>query len=365
MVPKSIVLTALIAGCGASHARSLDATPGDAPAVVDAPPDAPPGPCTPPALTLHVATLSGCDTPGLTDGPRGLARFSNPVNVALAPDGTVYVADFDSSRLRAIDLAGTTRTILSRPDVKRPFGLALASDGTLYVETDDDDAGNHSLTTGTIWHVDPATGDAHLIARDLGRPRGLALLSDGRLAMADYAHDVVSVLDPATGTVTPLAGQLDSPGHVNANGAAAQFSQPYDLVVVGTDLVVTDLGNNVLRRVTATGDVTDFAGTGAAGRHDDTYAAATFDQPKGAAIDGSGAIYITEAGNHDVRVLAGTTVTTLAGSGQAGWLDTDDATMAQFYGVEGLDVSSDGQRTVIADGNNGDGMLFHRVREVH
>lgn len=362
MVVRHLALAAVLAGCGSAHPQAGDARPADA---AGGQVDAPAGPCMLPALALHVATLAGCDTPGVDDGPRGVARFANPVNVALAASGVAYVADFDSSRLRAVDPDGTTRTILARSDLARPFGLALAADGTLYLETDDDDGGNHSPTTGTIWKVDPATGDAHVIARDIGRPRGLAVLPDGRLAMADYDHDVISVLDPATGTVTPIAGQLDTPGHVNASGTAARFSQPYDLVALGSDLIVTDLGNQVLRRVTLTGEVTDFAGTGAPGRHDDAYAAATFDQPKGASIDASGAIYITEAGNHDVRVLANGTVTTLAGSGEPGWVDGDDAATAQFYGVEGLDVSADGQRVVIADGNNGDGMPYHHVREIH
>ncbi|HUJ62535.1 MAG TPA: hypothetical protein VLX92_28735 [Kofleriaceae bacterium] len=327
--------------------------------------DGPAGPCQMPAIDLHVATLSGCADAGTADGPRGTARFSDPVNVALAHSGLAYIADFDSNLIRRIDTDGTTTTLISRPDFSRPFGLTLSVDGYLYVETDDDDMHMHSSETGTIWKVDPAGGSATVIVRDIGRPRGLAFIPDGRLAIADHMHDVVELLDVTTGTLTVLAGMRDVAGHVNATGTAAEFAEPYDVVPYNGDLVVTDLDNNVLRRVTLTGVVTDFAGTGASGHDDEVYASATFAQPKGAAVDATGAIYVTEALNHDVRKLTGGSVTTLAGSTLPGWLDTDTPAQAMFYGVEGLDVSSDGARVVIADGDVGDGMPYNRVREVH
>jgi DNA-binding beta-propeller fold protein YncE len=349
-------------GPGGSADAAIDA-PADA--RPDAPPDAPAGPCALPALTLHAATLAGCSMSGTDNGTRDLSRFANPVNVAVAATGIVYVADFDSSRIRAIDEAGTTTTLVSRNDLKRPFGMVVAPNGTLYVETDDDDLGHHSTSTGTIWAVDTATGNATVIVRDIGRPRGLAVLSDGRLALADHVHHVVELLDPGTGTVSLLAGTLDTPGHINANGASAEFAEPYDVVVLGSDLIVSDFAGHWLRRVTLAGDVTDFAGTGTAGHTDDVLAAAAFSQPKGLAVDGAGTIYVTELGNHDVRAIASGAVTTLAGSLTAGWHDDDDRSLAQFYGIEGIDVTADGSRVIVADGNVGDGTAYNHVRVIH
>src|SRR5438034_6500146 len=40
-----------------------------------------------------VSTLAGDAEPGFVDGPATTARFDNPVNVAVGPDGLVYVAD--------------------------------------------------------------------------------------------------------------------------------------------------------------------------------------------------------------------------------------------------------------------------------
>ena len=45
-------------------------------------------------LTNGVSTLAGCEVAGAVDGSRTVARFRNPVNVAVGPDGRIYVADF-------------------------------------------------------------------------------------------------------------------------------------------------------------------------------------------------------------------------------------------------------------------------------
>jgi sugar lactone lactonase YvrE len=343
----------------------MDSAVGDAPPDLPSAIDAAPA-CALPAVTTKVATLSGCSQAGTADGVRGVATFSNPVNVVLGRTGIAYIADFDSSRLRKVELDGSVTTIVHQATFSRPFGLALSTEGYLFVETDDDDMGHHDMTTGTVWRVDPSNGNTVVIARDIGRPRGLAILPNGQIAAADYMHHIVSIIDPNTGVVTLLAGQMDNPGHTNATGVAAQFAQPWDVAVLANgDLAVSDFDNQVIRRVTLGGVVTDLAGTpGTMGSMDGTVASATFSQPKGLAIDGSGALYVTENGNHDVRRIANGGVGRIAGSLVAGYLDSDTPTSAQFYGVEGLDVSFDGTRIVVADGNVGDGMAFNHVRVV-
>jgi DNA-binding beta-propeller fold protein YncE len=336
-----------VGGCAFDTPVVHDA-PADA--AIDGTPDAPPSPCDLPSLTMKVATLAGCAENGIADGARGTARFDNPVNLVLSPSGIAYVADFDSKRLRKVEASGRTTTLVELP---HPFGMAIAPDGYLIVETDDDDMGNHSYATGTIWRVNPATGAATVLARDIGRPRGIAVLPDGRIALTDQVHHVVELLDPTSGTVTVLAGMLDAPGHVNATGAAARFAQPWDVVYANGDLIVSEVDNGDLRRVTLTGAVTDVMPPG------------SLDQPQGIAIDASGALYITEWGtHHDVVERKGTSVTLLAGS-TVGYADAEDPRAAQFYGVEGIDVTRDGSRIVVADGNHGDGMPFNHIRVIH
>ena len=324
-----------------------------------------PVPCTHASPDLAVATLAGCAEQGDADGDRITARFSNPTNVAIAPDGTVYVTDFDNGRLRAIKADGTTHTVVFGQTFTHPFGIVFGADGMLYVETDDNDRGGHSIDTGTIWRVDPTkvNGNAAVVARDLGRPRGMVALADGRLALADHMHHVISILDPDTGVSVPLAGTPNVPGYLNATGAAALFAQPYDMVQLPDgDLLISELDNHRLRRVTLAGVVSDFAGTGTAGNLDGPLAVASFDGPQGLALADDGAIYVTDIRRHYIRRIKDGMVKTVAGDGTAGFMDSDEPRGARFYGLEGIDV--DATRLVVADGNIGDGNTFHRVRVI-
>lgn len=345
---RSCWLLALLASCGYTAPKVPDAAvvTGDAP---DAAIDAPLGPCDLPPLTLKVATLAGCSQAGTADGPRGQARFDNPVNVVLSESGIAYVAGFDSGRIRRVDATGTTTTVAT---LAKPFGLAFDSAGFLLVETDDDDQGNHTLDSGTIWRVNPATGAATVIIRDIGRPRGLAVLPDGRVATADYVHHTVALLDPVAATVTPLAGKRDVAGHANGSGAAATFDQPWDLAYVDGALYVTEVINGDVRKVLLDGTVTDLVAPG------------SLDQPQGIAADAAHTLYVTEWHGRAVKKIVGTTITLIAG-GTEGYEDSDAAASAKFYAVEGLDVSPDGHRIVVADGNHGDGTAYNHVRVIN
>jgi len=347
-----IGLLASTAACGVGPPQSADAGVADA-----RPTDAVP-------FTNGVGTLAGAGEAGATDGDRDVARFSNPVNLLVGVDGTLYVADFDNGSVRAVDRAGTVSTLISQPGFVRPFGLAQSATGVLYVETDNDPAGAHTPTSGTVWRVD--AGTATVVAANLGRPRGLAVLADGRIATSDYAHHVIRLLDPDTGASTLLAGMLDVPGYVDAAGTAARFSQPYGIAERADGLlVVADHGNHRLRLVNvATGETTTLAGNGTPGFVDGALATAEFNKPQGIAIDSVGTLYISDADNYRVRRIQGTTVDTIAGNGQGGYLDDDDRLAAELYGLEGLSVSPDGAMVFVADGNRGEDVPYNRVRYI-
>jgi hypothetical protein len=58
-----------------------------------------------------VMTLAGNGEPGTADGTGATARFDNPTGLAIAGDGTVYVADRNNHLLRAVTPAGQVSTI--------------------------------------------------------------------------------------------------------------------------------------------------------------------------------------------------------------------------------------------------------------
>jgi len=341
----------MVAGCGGSHSSSdLDGNPP----VSDATP-----------FTKGVSTLAGGSVAGFVDGDRSVARFNNPVNVAYGQDARVYVADFDNSKIRAVDAVGNVTTIVAQTGFVRPFGLAFASDGTLFVSTDNDMNGAHSPMSGSVWRIDIRAGTATIVANAIGRPRGLAMLGDGRLALSDDLHDVVRLLDPRTGAVSDLAGAWDTMGDVDGVAAAARFSTPYGIALRSDgSLVVADQGNNRLRVVGLDGSVTTLAGSGA-GYGDGSLDRASFDHPQAVVVSTGGDIYVTDDNNFRVREVSGGSVTTVVGNGTGGYKDADDLLAAEVYGLEGLCLSADGTLLYIADGNRGDPLPYNRIRTVN
>ncbi len=313
-----------------------------------------------------VATLAGTGKPGDSDGARNVARFDDPTNVMVAPDGRVFIADYNNSAIRVATPEGTVATLTHQDGFSRPFGMVLSRDGkTLFVSTDRNDRLQQTPQTGTVWRIDMGNGKATVLARDLGRPRGLAVLPDGRLVLADNQHHTLRLMDPVTGAVFPLAGLLDAPGRADGRGDAARFDTPYDVVVDSQgDILVADFANHMIRKVTIDGVVSPWAGTGQVGWKDGKVGEATFQHPQGLAIDKAGDVYVTDADNYCIRRIdASGHVTTVAGNRMPGFKD-GARLQAELYGLEGIDVTADGSFIYVADGDRGEDQPYHRVRRV-
>lgn len=371
-----VLLPWLVLGCGDGGSTTPpDGAMPDGSPLIDAAIDAPDidaipadaAPCDIPPFTNGLSTLAGCSTPAVVDDTRAYARFSNPVNVAAAADGRIYVADFDNNRVRRSTITGTVSTLVAQPGFQRPFGMAFSSTGTFYVQTDDNATGQHSADTGTIWRVDVTTGTPTPLIQNIGRPRGMVVLSDGRLVLADINHHIVSIYDPAgSGAPVLVAGGRDLPAFMDdpTTGANVRFNRPYGLADLHDGRVaVADYQNDRIRAVNVTtGATSTLAGTGVAGSGNGAALSATFSGPQDLAIDGAGTIYITDTNNHVIRRLKNGMVDTLIGDGTAGYLDNDVLTVGQLYASEGIDFSAFDGKLYIADGNHGDGSPHHRVR---
>jgi sugar lactone lactonase YvrE len=333
-------------------------------------PDGGPDPVDAGMVTEGAVTLAGSGAAGSSDGAGAAASFSNPANVALGPDGTVYVADFDNNRIRLVTPAGEVTTLTAQAGFVRPFGMLIAADGTLYVQTDANDLGQVGNTTGTLWRVDLDTGDATVVLSNIGRPRGLAELDDGRLVLVDTRRHSVFLLDLDAVPLAPtlLAGSNDVAvsGFMDATGPAARFSRPQDGVIIDGEIYVTDSQNHRIRKVTLAGQVTTVAGNGTAGSRDGALAQATFNQPYGLARDSAGNLYVSELGGYRIRKvdLGAGTATTIAGTGTPGFHDAEEPLEAQFFGLEGIDVDSEDMYLYVADGSRGEEDPYHRIRRV-
>ncbi|WP_262378593.1 gluconolaconase [Luteimonas viscosa] len=157
--------------------------------------------------------------------------------------------------------------------------------------------------------IEPIAGDGHRGARDghvLGarfdEPWGLVRGPDGSLFVADGGEaNRIRRISP-DGRVTTFAGS--SEGFTDGIGAAAKFHTPSALAVdrLG-NLFVADTGNHAIRKVTPQGRVTTLAGTGIAGFRDGDGALAQFRAPMGVAVDAAGRVYVADTWNDRIRVI--------------------------------------------------------------
>jgi sugar lactone lactonase YvrE len=116
-------------------------------------------------------------------------------------------------------------------------------------------------------------------------------------------------------------------------------------------VIVADRLNHRIRKIAADGTVTTLAGTGKAGYADGSGNSARFDAPSGVAVDGEGNVIVADSGNNRIRKIAADgTVTTLAGTGTDGHKDgPGDA--SRFSQPHGVVVDSEGS-VIVADALN-------------
>jgi sugar lactone lactonase YvrE len=214
-------------------------------------------------------TVAGvADQPGFVDGPAGVARFAGVGAIAVVANADkAYLADTPNNAIRVVDAAGTVTTLAgggpsaegdddgvgAAATFSQPYGLAFDGDHTLYVSEFD---------TSHIRAVDVTTGAVSTIA-NVG---AISLALDGKGHLFLSWWDQIQVLDLATGAVTPLAGNgvhVDgTAGPVRDGvGADAGFSIVMDIVFDGANsLYVADLGGAIRKVDVTTGAVTTVAG---------------------------------------------------------------------------------------------------------
>ena len=255
----------------------------------------------PPAspVSTSIATLVGTGHRSLSaDGPAGATDLVGPIAVSVAGDGTLYF--IDGNRVRRLTSEGAVETMAGAGEA------GFGGDG----------------------------GPAR--SSQLGSPQGLAVDSQGVVFIADTANNRVRRVE-LNGTVTTVAG-TGVPGFSGDGGlaTAARLSSPVGVAVgFGDTLLLSDSGNNRVRKILADGTITTIAGSGAPAYSGDGGPAieAILDAPGGIAVDSRNNLYIADSLNDRVRrVDISGVMTTIAGTGAQGYAgDGGKATLAQIY----------------------------------
>jgi sugar lactone lactonase YvrE len=318
--------------------------------------------------------------------PAPALSLVHPNGLALDADGNLFISDIETHRVLKLDRQGVLRCVAGTgaggfsgdgfPGVKArlnaPHDLALDAGGNLLIA----DTYNHRIRRldrqGVITTIagngsGKYAGDNGSAAKaSLNNPQGIAVGGDGSLYIADTYNHVVRRVDPQ-GVMTTFAGTEAGLAGDGVPANRAQLSLPMAVAVSPEGAVyISDAGNNRIRRVTregvmetvlGTGPGSGTAGAGFGGDGGPVEKARIF-----AATDlefnPAGDLFVSDSGNNRVRLISKGMITTLAGSGAAGFGgDGGSALSAVLNTPQKIALGRDGA-LYIADRAN------HQVRRV-
>ena len=331
----------------------------------------------------QTTTIAGAfGDPRYRDGQDLSSRFVGPRGLAVDSDGTIYVADGPIRKITPQGGHWVVTTVANRqgytlifnftgPDITNRVGLftgdataiAVGVHHELFVADEVGKTVSKLTLEGTIWKSTTIAGlqavagvndGPGAIAR-FNAPTGITTDRLGNVYVADGGH-VIRRLTPQGNDwiVSTIAGAWDRTGNVDGLGTNALFRS---VVGVASDpannLLVTDSGNNEIRKVFSSGVVKTLAGsaeTRSDGSQDGVSTQAQFNFPAGVAVDDFGNVYVLDTGNSTIRVITPSgIVSTLAGSplktGHADGIGSE----ARFNQPEGIAVDREGN-VFVADG---------------
>jgi sugar lactone lactonase YvrE len=289
---------------------------------------------------------------GNADGQGAAAQFRNPRGLAVDVQGNIFVADTDNHAIRRITTAGMvstfgglagTRGSATGPNNQArfdsPHDVAIDSLGTLYVA----DTGNSAIrrmlngetTTFAGLPQTAGTQDGATNAALFNAPLGVAVDAAGTVFVADSYLPANTIRRIANGTVTTLVGQAGFSGYVDATGASARFLIPAGATVEpGGNVLVSEISNATVRRISPGAVVTTLAGLGAQrGASDLSGPAARFASPGSVILGTGGDLFVSDVDNRTIRRIrvADAFVSTFAGlPGQLGLTLDGVGTAARF-----------------------------------
>jgi len=331
------------------------------------------------SVTLYATWVTACT---VTYDANGAATGDVPVDATRYPQG------------HSVSVPGNTGSLARTDYVFGGWNTQADGNGTTYTEGQTCTMGTSNLTLYVMWipectvtyDANGATSGSVPVDPAIYFPGDWPIVwgNYGGLAKAGYAYTGWSRFADGSGTryvegdrfaitsdvtlyarwvpaIWRVAGTIGASGY-SGDGGPATSALLYNPCGVAVDtegnLYIADAQNYRIRMVSPGGTITTVAGTGVAGYSGDngpaTSAGLSF--PCAVAVDADGKLSIADG--QRIRTISGGTITTVAGTGAAGYSGDDGpATSAQLYNPTGVAVDTAGN-LYIADSNN------YRVRMV-
>ena len=341
-------------------------------------------------------TIAGGLGPGLRDGPVNVAEFHGPSDVALSPDGSIYVADAGNRRIRKIGPDGVVTTVAGTdpetdlPNFIRdgpaleaillwPSAIALDAQGNLYI------LDRYRIRTLSVsGEVFTLAGSGHSGYRDgpaMAAQFRLVLDMDVDAAGNVYVLDISGSTPGGRGTYSTIrmvntAGMVRTLHGSDEPRYGGTLAWPSGIAVTeGGEIFLSNLGRHQIVRLGADGGLHGVAGTGEQGSLDGPRAGAQFSYPRELAIAGNGELFVLDQEGTVVRRISpgggdvplavaphvptveGVTATILSGVRREQGLVNGPAGRARFRDPEEL-ASAPGGVVLVVDSEN------HAIRRV-
>lgn len=275
-------------------------------------------------------------------------QLYRPTDVAIGPDGVIWVTDPQRSRVLAFNPDGTYKSMLHQGPafsgddaMVRPNAVDVDEDGLIYVA----DYGRESLMIFS---------EANELLRETEIPLPVEVaVSDDRIVVGSvYGFAILNKQGEVIRTVGTRGSGPD------------QFDVVRGIVMdeAGT-IYIVDTYNNRVRAFDRDGEEIWSRTTGnpgnAASASDSTTSGATLSLPSGMTMDGNGRLVVADAFNFGLAVLNGADGAILAQYGEAG---ADDGSFAYPSGVDYdpardwfavADTTNDRVQIVTIDGSGG------------
>jgi DNA-binding beta-propeller fold protein YncE len=235
--------------------------------------------------------------------------LGNPSHLAVAPDGSIWVADADNNRFQIFAPDGSLREVWGASGAGEgefdfttvgwsgydEAAIAFAPDGSFYVT----DTGNHRIQKfGPDRRFLTAWGSKGQESGQFDTPIDLVVDGQGRVYVLDSFRNTAVGADAETGAVQVFDGDGRFLAEWGERGTEpGQMSNPFG---IGLDpdgtLLVAEFGGNRVQRFTPEGDLLD--GWGTYGNADGQFAYAM-----DAAVDAAGHVFVTDYSNSRVQVF--------------------------------------------------------------
>jgi uncharacterized protein (TIGR03437 family) len=238
--------------------------------------------------TYTISTVAGNGTNGYSGdgGQATAASIGAPQGAAVDSAGNLFIPERTNNRIRKVTPGGVITTIAGT-------GVAgFSGDG------------------------------AAATSAQLNFPVRISLDVTGNLYFTDFGNNRIRKITPG-GIITTVAGNgQQSDCGDGGQATSACLNRPNDVVLDSSgNLYISEGAGNVVRNVIPSGVITTLAGNGSRGYSGDggPAAAAMLDQPVGIAATSNGTVFISDQGNYRIRKVTSGVITTVAGTGEAGF----------------------------------------------